>query len=430
MMKLVRTVLPVLLILAITQTTYGEEKIVPIDTIVAVVNEGVILQSELDAEINRIKQHFAGNTELPPEDQLRTQVLERLIIQRLQLDEADRYGITIDDVTLSEGLKNLAKSNGLTLEGLRQQVIRGGEDYETFRQDLKKDMTLKRLRQGLISSRIKVSEAEVDEYLASRDENDDTSEYLVSDIQIAVDEGADNKTIQAAREKAEKLYTRLRNGEDFSKIAIAESNARNALEGGTLGWHKLSELPKQFAATLRSMTPGNVSKPFRLSNDFYILKLHQTKGIQRQIVKQVNARHILIPTDKLTNDKQARKQLNDLRKQIMEGAKFSELAKQYSKDPVSAANGGALGWAEPELFTPEFAKVLKTLPVNKVSQPIKTRYGWHIVQVLGWRDYDKTVDIIRNTAFEDLFQRKAMIEEDLWIRRLRAEAFVDIRFDE
>ncbi|MBN1378298.1 MAG: peptidylprolyl isomerase [Gammaproteobacteria bacterium] len=400
---------------------------IPIDSIVAVVNKDVILKSELDKSVGMIKSQLSGKIELPPDEIIRKQMLERLIIERLQLDEADSYGVTVDDTTLNEDLQSLARHNQLTLEGLRQKLLKDGIDYETFRAERRKEITLQRLKQGLIGGRVRVSAAEVDEYLASQENENDNSEYLVSHIQISIPEDADSDTIKNLKNKADAIHARLLSGEDFAKIALAESDGRTALEGGSLGWHKLSELPKQFATELRNLSPGKITNPFQMSQGIHILKLVETKGIKRVIVKQVHARHILLATDKLNTDDQVRQQLNGYRTQILNGADFKKLAEEHSRDTGSAANGGDLGWAEPARYEPRFRKVVETLPVGKISQPFQSQYGWHIVEVLGWRDYDKTVDLARNTAYQDLYERKAMIEEDLWVRRLRSEAFVDIR---
>ena len=401
----------------------------PLDRIVAVVNKNVILQSELNNETRTIKEQLAGKVELPPDDVFEKQVLERLIIEKLQLDEAESYGITVDDITLNEHMQAIAQHNKMTLSGLRKQLESEGLDYETFRQAQRTEMILNELRRNLIGSRVKISEAELDEYLASQDDQDNNSEYLVSHIQISLPDDANKEAVQKAKQRADAIYDRLQKGEDFGKLAIAESDGRAALEGGDLGWHKLSELPKQFATELRIMTPGDVSKPFKMTSGFNILKLRETRGIKRVIVKQVKVRHILMTTDKLNTDEQVRKKLADIRQQILDGADFGKMATQYSRDNGSAAAGGELDWAEPSIYEPQFRKVIEKLPVGKISEPFKTGYGWHIAEVIGWRDYDKTVDVIRNTAYQQLYQRKAMVEEDLWVRRLRSEAFVDIRLD-
>ncbi len=432
MIKLVEKILFAVLSLSIylpLANAANTDEVVLIDRIVAVVNKSIVLQSELEKELVAIKRRFSGNTELPPDAQLQKQVLESLVVRKLQLDEADNYGITIDDVTLNESMRRLAASNRISLNQLREQIIKDGMSYEDFRLDIKKDLILNQLRQGVIRSRIKVSEAEIDDYLASQDERASNSQYLISSIQVSVSEDADAESIELAKEKIGSIYKRLLQGEDFSKVAIGESDARNALEGGSLGWRKLSELPKLFANTIRNLTPGSISNPFQMQHGLYILKLHETKGIERVIVQQVNSRHILLSADKLVTNEQVRKKLSDIRDQIINGADFGQLAEEHSIDPGSAANSGILGWAEPKSFTPQFKKVVETLPTGKISEPFQSNYGWHILEVLGRREYDKTVDIARETAFQDLYNRKSMIEEDLWISRLRSEAFVDIRLD-
>jgi peptidyl-prolyl cis-trans isomerase SurA len=380
--------------------------------------------------VQLIRQQLSGRVELPPEDILEKQKLERLIVEQLQVDEAASFGITVDDITLNETIRGIARNNNLTLEGLRQQLVAEGIDYETFRQERRKELILQRLRQGLIGGRVKISEAEINEYLTSPENENNNVEYRVSHIQISLPENANNEVMQEAQKRVDSIYARLQKGEDFSKLAVAESDGRTALEGGELGWRKPSELPKQFAIELRNLTPGKISSPFRMSQGIHILKLHETKGVQRAIVKQVRCRHILLFPDALNTDEKVRQQLLEFRKQIQNGANFGKLAEEHSRDNGSAANGGEISWLEPNAFDPQFRKVLETLPVGKISEPFQTSYGWHIAEVLGWRDHDKTVELERTTAYQDLFERKAMVEEDLWVRRLRSEAFVDIRLDQ
>jgi peptidyl-prolyl cis-trans isomerase SurA len=419
-----------LLIFAATQSlafAANKNNEILLDRIVAVVNENVILASELENKFETAKRRLKGKVELPTDEIIKKQVLEQMIVERLQLDEADRYGITIDDTTLNNELRALASRNGLSLEGLRQKLLEDGMDYETFRKQRKKDLILNNLRRGYIRNQIKISEAEINDFLAAQNAANNKSEYLVSHIQFSMPEDADNETQQETKAKANSVYDRLQQGEDFAKLAIAESDGRKALEGGALGWFRLSELPKQFATELQNLNEGQISKPFKMPNGYHILKLEKTKGIKRIIVKQIKVRHILLKADKLNTDEKVREQLLDFRKQILDGEDFGKLAKMHSKDPGSASNNGVLNWTESKIYVPQFKKVIETLPVGKISQPFRSQFGWHIVEVLGWRDFDKTVDVARNTAYAKLFERKAMIEEELWIRRLRSEAFVDIR---
>lgn len=401
-----------------------------LDRIVAVVNTDVVLESELREEYAVVQRFLrARNIEMPPENILKQQVLDKLIIQKLQFQEAEKRGVNVDDTTLNEVLRQTAAQNKMSLEEFRRQLIADGKDYLEAREDIRKEIILSRLTQGMINSRVIISEAEIDDYIANTQVAGDNSEYLVSHIQISLPEAATADVIQKAEAKANSIHERLRNKANFEQLAIAESDGRDALQGGDLGWQKLSELPTVFATALLGLKPGEFTRPIRTPRGFHILILRDTKGIERRTIQQVNARHILItPTTLLTDDK-VRAKLIDLRKQILGGADFAKLAKEHSDDPGSAAKGGELGWAEPGIFVPEFQRTLASLPLNRLSEPFKTQFGWHILEVLGKRDYDVTVEHQRHQARQSIYRRKAVIEEELWIRRLRDEAYIEYKLD-
>lgn len=400
-----------------------------LDGIAAVVNQNIILKSELAREMRLVYQRLnEQGMEAPPVDVLQKQVLERLVVRELQLQEAARQGLTIDDITLDETVRNIAANNNMSIEQFRRHLESQGDDYRQFRSDLRQDILIDRLRRQAVHSRILISEQEVDDYLAAGEEND-TSRYLLSHIQVSLPEASDAEAIARARERAEALYQRILDGESFAQLAVSESDGRHALEGGDLGWRTLNELPAQFATEVRRLKIGDVSKPFRTPRGFHLLKLHDTQGVERHMVRQVNARHILLTPNMLKSDDDIRRELADLRQQILDGAGFAELAREHSEDPGSVNKGGELGWAQPDRYTPAFSQVLERLPVGKVSEPFKSPYGWHIVEVLGWRNYDNTVEHQRAQARETLFKRKAGIEEELWLQRLRDEAYVDYRLD-
>lgn len=422
-------VLVAAVLLAVSATaSLAEEQY--LDGIAAVVNEGVVLESELNDEYNNIVQYIRANKiEMPPVNVLKKQVLDRLIVEHLQLQEAEKYGLEVDDTTLNEALRQIADRNNLSLEEFRKTLLKEGKDYLEYRENVRKEITLNQLTQSVINSRVVVSEAEVDDYLAnSQDAND--SEYLISQIQISIPEAATSDVIKNAEEKANAIFEKLRGGADFAQLAIAESDGRNALEGGDLGWNRLNALPARFTKEILEMKVGDYSRPIRSPRGFHILLLRDTKGIQRHVIKQVNARHILIKPNTLLTDEQARKKLAGIRQQILDGADFAKLAEENSDDPGSAAKGGELDWAEPRAYVAQFQHVVETLPLHKISEPFKTQHGWHIVEVLGRRDYDATIEYQRWQARQDIYKRKAAVEEELWVRRLRDEAYVEYRIDQ
>lgn len=401
-----------------------------LDRVAAVVNEGIVLESELEEEYANIVQYLRSNKiEMPPQQILKKQVLDKLIIEHLQLQEAERYGVEVDDTTLNEALRQIASRNNLSLEEFRKLLLNEGKDYLEYREQVRKEITLTQLTQGFVNSRVVVSEAEIDDYLANS-QNDNDSEYLISQIQVSLPEAATSEVIQKAEESANVIFEKLRGGGDFAQLAIAESDGRNALEGGDLGWNRLNALPTRFTKEILELKVGEFSRPIRSPRGFHILLLRDTKGIERHVVKQVNVRHILIKPNTLLTEEQARLKLAGIRRQILEGADFVKLAAEHSDDPGSAAKGGELDWTEPRAYVPQFQRVVETLPLKKISEPFRTEHGWHIVEVLGRRDYDATVEYQRWQARQDIHKRKAAVEEELWIRRLRDEAYVEYRLDD
>jgi peptidyl-prolyl cis-trans isomerase SurA len=399
-----------------------------LDRVIAVVDEDVVLLSQLEEEMNVIKQRLRDKKiKIPADAELRKQVLDHLILQTLQLSEAKNRGITIDDLMLNEAVRRLANQKKMTLEQYKRHLESQGTDYRKFREDLRNEIAITRLAQMAVSGRAVVTEQEIDDYLANMHGQDQNIEYLVSHIQISIPEAAGPEAIQAAQAEANEVHKKLENGTDFSQMAIAHSDGRQALDGGELGWLKLSQMPADFVKHISALRINQFSKPFRTPQGFHILLLRDSKGIKRHVVKQVHARHILIKPDILLNDEQARAKLADLRKQILNGADFGVLAKQFSDDPGSAEKDGDLGWASPETYVPQFSDALEKLQLNKISEPFQTTHGWHIVQLLGRRNYDNTPQYQRDQARVAIFQRKAVLEEDLWLRRLRSEAFVDYR---
>ena len=402
-----------------------------VERIVAIVDDDVVLQSELDKEYRFIKNQIEKRAEykLPPEDILRRQVLERLIVEKLQLQEAGRIGIRIDDVTVNDTLRQMASNNGMSLEEFRQQLLSQDMDYLEFREDLRKDITLRRLMQAIINDQVVISEQEIEDYLTNVQSANDDSQYLVSHIQISIPEIATPDVIQAAKQRVDDIHHQLTQGAEFATLAIAKSDGKHALSGGDLGWQKLNELPTVFAKQIRGLKSGEFTEPLRSPRGFHILLLRDTKGVEQHIVRQAHTRHIQLKPNTLMTDEKVRAKLLEIRQQILDGADFAELAKEHSQDPITSIKGGDLGWEEPEDYGVQVQRVIESLPLNTLSEPFKSRFGWHIFEVLAWRDYDDTLEYRRNQARRDIHKRKAAIEEELWVRRLRDQAYVEIRLE-
>ena len=402
-----------------------------LDRIVAVVNDDVVLQSELDQEVRSIEQKLAqvGAPDMPG-NEIRKQALERLILEKLQLAEARRIGATVDDETLLLAMNNIAKQNGLSLDELAAALQEQGMSMEEYRDELRKEITLQRLRNREVISRIQVTKAEVDNYLAHAEENPGGRDaYHLRHILIATPDGASSEEIAAARKKAEDILQRLKNGEDFAALATRFSAGQQSLEGGDLGWLEAGQVPTLFIKDLATMEKGEVRGPYQAASGFHIIKLEDYKGGDKNIIRQTHARHILIRTDELTSDQDAKNRLDQLYQRIKGGEDFATLARAHSDDKASAIKGGDLGWVSPGDLVPKFEEVMDALPINGLSEPFRTQFGWHIVQVLERRDHDATEEVKRDKAKLALRKRKADEALQLYLRKLRDQAFVEIRLD-
>jgi len=403
-----------------------------LDAIVAVVNDDILMRSELEAEMRSIEARLeAKGTPLPPRSVLARQVLEKLISNRLQLQAAKRAGIRVDDATLNRALQRIAKRNGLTLGQLRETLEQEGMDFKTFREDTRRQILLARLRNQAVINKINVTDSEI-ENLLKRQNNGGNGRSAVHlrHILIAVPEGASPEEVETKRQKAEKLVTELRDGADFAQLALMHSDSRQALNGGDLGWLKMSQVPTLFVGGVQEMEPGTVSDPIRSASGFHIIKVEAFKGAPKAIITQTHARHILIKTNELVSDEDARTRLQQLRDRILAGEDFSQLARSHSDDTGSAIRGGDLGWVNPGDLVPAFERQMKALRPGEISEPFRTRFGWHTVQVLERRERDNTAEALKSKAKEAIRQRKAEEATQLWLRRLRDEAYVEIRLEE
>ncbi|HEY4646128.1 MAG TPA: peptidylprolyl isomerase [Steroidobacteraceae bacterium] len=401
-----------------------------LDRIAAIVNDGVVLKSELDEQVGLITRRLAEQrTELPPANVLRQQILERLVIQEVQLQRADRAGIKVSDEMLNNALKDVAEKNGMTLDQLPRALEAQGINYAAYRDSLRKEMTITLLRQRDVLARIIVTPREIDQFLEQQQGSAaENLDYNVSHILLSLPEAAPPGQLEEVTARAEDVVRRAREGEDFAQLAVTYSNSQTALEGGQLGWRKGTQLPSFIADLVGTMEPGQVSDPVRTPSGFHIIRLNETRGAEQQVmVNQVHARHILMTTNELQDDETVRQKLNTLRQRILGGEDFAGLAATTSEDAQSATEGGDLGWQGPGTFVPEFEQVLDSLPEGEISAPFQTKYGWHIVQLLGRRVHDSTDEVRRQRAFAALRESKADEETELWLRRLRDESFIEYK---
>ena len=402
-----------------------------LDRVAATVNEGVVLASEVDEQMVMLSERLRQqNGELPPQNVLRQQVLERLVLQELQMQRANRAGIKVSDEILNNALRDLASQNRIQLAQLPEALAQQGIDYASYRDGLRKELAMQMLRQRDVFARINVSPREIDQFLERQKKMpSEGSEYNISHILIAVPEAATPGQLEETERKANEVYQKATAGEDFSRLAVANSNAQTALEGGSLGWRKGTELPSFLAEVIAGLKGGDITKPIRTPSGFHIVKLNEVRGSSTSsIVNQVHARHILIKTNELQDDATVQQKLASIRDRILnKGENFTAVASVVSEDPGSAAEGGDLGWAGPGTFVPEFEKVLAQLQPDEISEPFRTQFGWHVIQLLGRRQFDNTQDTARQKAFQALRESKADEETELWLRRLRDEAYVEYK---
>ena len=400
-----------------------------LDRIAAIVNDGLVLKSELDAQMDAVTKRLQEQkVELPSQSILKQQVLDRLILQEIQAQHAKRVGLSVSDEQLNSALQEIASRNKIPFDQLPTALSAQGVDYKTYRESMRKELTLSTLRQRDVISHINVSPRELDQFIARQQTAAANDEFNVSHILLSLPEAATPQQLEDITHKARDLAARAAKGEDFGQLAIANSNSQTALDGGQLGWRKGSQLPQFVLDLVVKMKPGEVSTPVRTPSGFHIVKLNERRGGEAAvIVNQIHVRHILIKPTELDDDATVREKLAKLRLRILNGEDFAGIASATSQDPGSAPDGGDLGWSGPGTFVPEFDKAIADLKPNEISEPFKTRYGWHIVQMLGTRTYDSTDDMRRQKAFAAIRESKADEETELWLRRLRDEAFVEVK---
>jgi peptidyl-prolyl cis-trans isomerase SurA len=413
------------------QTREASSSGVLLDRVAATVNEGVVLQSELEEQMFIVAERLREQKlELPPQNVLRRQVLDRLVLQELQMQRANRAGIKVSDETLNNALKDVADRNNIPLAELPNALAAQGLDYAGFREQMRRELAMQILRQRDVIARINVSPREIDQFLERQKKMPSANNiYDVSHILIAVPQAATPEELDEAARKADEVFLKAASGQDFGRLAVQYSNAQTALEGGSLGRRRGSELPTFVGEIIAGMKAGDVTQPIRTPSGFHILRLNNMEGdVEQVIVNQTNARHILLKPNELQDDATVQQKLVAIRDRILnKGEDFAAVASVVSEDPGSAAEGGDLGWSNPGTFVPEFEKQLAQLQPDEISHPFRTQFGWHIIQLLGRRQYDQTDEVRHQRAFAALRESKADEETELWLRRLRDEAYVEYK---
>lgn len=405
-----------------------------LDRIVAVVNNEVITQSDLNQEVRVIAQQLRQqNRALPPDDVLQTQVLERTIMRQLQLQTAATTGIRVDDDTLNRAIESIAKQNELPLAQFREVLEKDGFDFAAFRDDIRNELIITRLLQREVGNKIVVTDQEVENFLATQKVQGVSvaDEYQVAQIVINASQTASDEELEVALTKARKVYDELRGGADFAETAAGAAADGKPAGGSQPVWRAAADLPPAFSDVILGMQPGEVTEPIRSASGFHVIKLFEKRGdTDGGQVKQTQARHILVRTNELTSDQDAELRLRQLKQRIDGGEDFTVLARSNSDDAASAINGGSLGWVSPGDLVPLFEETMNGLDAGQVSEPFQTEFGWHIVQVIERRDHDNTAEIQKSRAREAIRRRKNDEEQQAWLRTLRDEAYVEYKKDE
>ena len=419
----------VLIMLGFLISTNTYTKIELIDRVVAVVDSGVIMESQLNSRVEEILIRLKNDkAELPPLNLLEEQVLDRLIIEEIQLQLADRAGIKISDSELNQTLSRVSSQNNLSLEEFRLKLEAEGTSYKSFRDTIKKELIIQRVQRGKVGAKIDISEQELENFINSEEGRTQLAEqYNVQHILLSVKSGLSEIEIEAIENEAVSLLERLENGESFEKLAASYSAGQKALEGGFLGWRTSAELPSLFAEVVTGLTVGEVAQPVRSGAGFHILKLTEKRGNTVKFLDQTLARHILVQPSEIRTENQAEILINDIFKRLKEGEDFKQLARQFSEDPGSKMDGGELGWSNPGDYDPAFEMTLNATEIGQLSEPVKSSFGWHIIEVMDRRNEDVSQEEQKNRAYQIIFKRKFDQELQSTLIELRAEAYVDIK---
>ena len=406
-------------------------KIELLDRVVAVVDSGVIMESQLNSRVEEILQRLKNdNAELPPLNLIEEQVLDRLIIEEIQLQIADRAGIKISDSELNQTLARVSAQNNLSLEEFRIKLEGEGTSYRSFRDTIRKELIIQRVQRGKVGAKIDISEQEIENFINSEEGKTQLAEqYNVQHILLSVKSGSTEKEIEEIEVNANSLISRLNDGENFEKLAASFSAGQNALEGGYLGWRTEAELPSLFAEAVTGLKVGEIASPLRSGAGFHILKLIDKRGNTVKFLDQTLARHILVQPSEIRTENQAEELINTIYERLTSGEDFKQLARQYSEDPGTKMDGGELGWSNPGDYDPAFEQTLNATKIGELSKPVKSSFGWHVIEVMDRRNEDVSQEEQKDRAFRIIFDRKFEQELQSTLIELRAEAYVDIKLN-
>tara|TARA_R110000822_G_scaffold226254_14_gene359036 strand:+ start:19695 stop:20990 length:1296 start_codon:yes stop_codon:yes gene_type:complete len=415
-------------LIAISSLPINAEEVI-LDRIVAIVHDDVVMASELENRTNDIYARLQeSGTEAPPREVLVPQVLDRLILERLQLIKGARVNLRISDADLNQALEDAAQRQGTTVDRLTERAHQRGVTLASLRHQMRNEMIIAKVQEGSINRRISITEQDIDNFLISEEGRSWSSpDVNLGHILLSLSSGAPRDEVAEVEQKIRDLYNQLQDGADFKNLAVANSMGQNALSGGDLGWRKTEQLPSLFIAAIENLSPGQISEPIRSDAGYHLLKLYDQRGSVKRLVVQHKVRHILLTPNEIRNDEETLKEINDLRAELINGGDFVALSKEHSEDIATSLSGGELGWSVPGQFVPLFEKTMSEVEINQVSEPFSSQFGWHILQVTERREQDFSEDIKRSQAHNILKRRKFDEELEIWLKEIRDEAFVDIK---
>ncbi len=400
----------------------------PLDHVVAVVNTEALMQSELEAKMDTVYENLRQRKITPPSrDQVRKQVLDRLILDTIQTQQAERSGMRVTEQQLTQAITNVAKQNKMTLNQFRQVLQRQGIAFSSVQEQISRELLITQLRQRRVGERVRISDQEVDIFLTQQKSELSSTDYRLQQITISVPDKATPQQVAEAEQKAQNTYQKLLNGDDFAQLAIRISQDDVALQGGELGWRRGAELPLYMADKAMALNINQITLPLRSPSGFHIVKLLEKRGGPSKLITETLSRHILISPTALRTDNEAKQLISSLRERVLQGEDFAELAKNYSDDKGSGSDGGNLGWAGPGKFVPIFEATMKNTSINGISPIFRSQFGWHLIKVEGRRSQDIGQQVLRDQAREQLFKRKFDTELDNWLREMKAAAYIEVR---
>lgn len=417
----------VMLSLALSLPAFAQTQL--LDRVAVIVDQGVILDSEVAELVSEVKADAAANgQDLPSDKALRTQAIERLILKSLQVQMAQRMGIRVSDPQLDQTINNIAANQGITISFLREELLRQGISYDVYRENVREEMIMGEVRRANVRRRVFVTPQEIANLLEVMEQQGaEQAEYELGHILIGFPADQSDAGVAEARERAGKVLDLLKNGSDFARIAIAASSGSEALDGGSMGWMNINAMPTLFADSVQGKRKNDLIGPIRSGAGFHILKILDTRGIEIVEVEEVNSRHILIQPSIILSEERAQEMLKEFKEQVLAGdADFAELAKEHSADPGSALRGGELGWSDPNIYVPEFKQALANLTPGEYSDPVRTTHGWHLIQLIERRVDDATEQRKEDKAYQLLFNRKFAEESENWLREMRDTAYIEL----